>query len=76
MAEFARIPLAPLNFPTLTHRRFRRAIAEMDAIVYVVINKSRDTDQQCLPATLMNATPTSTSRSARPKPKSKNALRP
>ncbi|WUC04304.1 cytochrome P450 [Nocardia sp. NBC_00565] len=56
LGKFVRMPLVPLKFPTPSHRRFWRAIADMDAIVYAVINKLRDTDSSGLLAMLMNST--------------------
>ncbi|MBF6225182.1 cytochrome P450 [Nocardia abscessus] len=55
LGKFVRMPLIPLKFPTPSHRRFWRAIAEMDAIVYTVIDKLRDTDNDGLLSMLMNA---------------------
>ncbi|MFQ6228724.1 cytochrome P450 [Nocardia sp. NPDC002869] len=56
LGKFVRMPLLPLKFPTPSHRRFWRAIDDMDAIVYTVINKLRGTDSSGLLAMLMAAT--------------------
>ncbi|MFX0577778.1 cytochrome P450 [Nocardia nepalensis] len=56
LGKFIRMPLIPLQFPTPSHRRFWRAIGEMDAIVYSVIDQLRDNDNGGLLAMLMNAT--------------------
>ncbi|MEV6430475.1 cytochrome P450 [Nocardia sp. NPDC051463] len=56
LGKFVRMPLIPLKFPTPSHRRFWRAVGEMDAIVYTVINELRDSDSDGLLSMLMNAT--------------------
>lgn len=56
LGHFVRMPLVPLKFPTPSHRRFWRGIADMDAIVYKVIDDLRDSDSGGLLSVLMNAT--------------------
>ncbi|NUS45265.1 MAG: cytochrome P450 [Mycobacteriaceae bacterium] len=55
LGRFVRMPLVPLSVPTPSHRRFWRAIRDMDAIVYGVINRLRDTDSEGLLSMFMRA---------------------
>ncbi|WP_175647961.1 cytochrome P450 [Nocardia donostiensis] len=41
LAAYMQFPLIPLSVPTLGHRRFRRALATMDEIVYTMIERQR-----------------------------------
>ncbi|BDT92394.1 cytochrome P450 [Nocardia sputorum] len=61
LGRFARMPLIPLKFPTPSHRRFWKAIADIDAIVYEVINKLRAAGSGGLLSMFMNTTDTDTS---------------
>ncbi|MEV5839576.1 cytochrome P450 [Nocardia sp. NPDC052112] len=56
LGKFVQMPLVPLKFPTPSHRRFWRAIGEMDAIVYQVIADLRGSDNSGLLSMFMNAT--------------------
>ncbi|MGW4331000.1 cytochrome P450 [Nocardia sp. NPDC004573] len=41
LASFMRFPLVPLSVPTTGHRRFHRALKELDAITYEMISRHR-----------------------------------
>ncbi|MBU3064806.1 cytochrome P450 [Nocardia sp. NEAU-G5] len=54
LGRFVRMPFVPLKVPTPSHRRFWRAIAEMDAVVYAVIRELREKETGGLLSMLMS----------------------